>query len=68
MDCSLSIGLELSHTATQILESSQSVDPVQKRLTSIKAQESDQILDDGEYIIQYLDLSQANCYGNRHIS
>jgi hypothetical protein len=62
MDCSLSIGLELSPTAIQILESSQSADPVQKRLTSMKAQEFDQIFDGGEDIIQYLDLSQANRY------
>jgi hypothetical protein len=59
MDCSLSIGLELSPTATQILESYQSADPEQKRLTSMKAQEFDQIFDDGEDIIQHLDLSQA---------
>jgi hypothetical protein len=59
MDCSLSIGLELSPTATQILESYQSADPEQKRLTSMKAQEFDQIFDDGEDIIQHLDRSQA---------
>jgi hypothetical protein len=55
----ISIGLELSLTATQILESYQSADPVQERLTSMKAQEFDQIFDDGEDIIEYLDLSQA---------
>ncbi len=41
------------------ISTKQSADPVQKRLTSMKAQEFDQMFDDGEDIIQHLDLSQA---------